>query len=187
MTQPGLGASSSSGSGGGLGSGSGSGGGSEDEGGGDSEGGAVNDTGSSWSWTNIAKLDGHRWRWDGFWPPGQQKVKNAGQSGDYGGLCLPPRLALRKKGTKDVGLRVVEVVGGGCGVVRVCGVSTAGGANKDGSATGVETGKRLGYRQGDKAWRATGWKREVEDRWAIVVGLLAWEVERWAGCCVAGE
>ena len=163
MAQPGLGASSGS------------------ESGGDSEG-------SSWSWTNIAKLNGHRWRWDGFWPPGQQKVKNAGQNGDYGGLCLPPRFALRMTGTNDVGLSVVEVVGGGCGVVRVCGVSTTGGVNKGGGSTaGVGSGKKLGYRQGDEEWRAAGWKREVEDRWAIVIGLLAWEVERWAGCCVAGE
>ena len=29
-------------------------------------------------------------------------------------VCLPPRLALGKKGTKNVGLRVVEVISGGC-------------------------------------------------------------------------
>ena len=55
-------------------------------------------------------------------------------------------------------------------MVRVCGV------RGEGKGEG-----RRGGREGDGEWKAGGWKREVEDRWAVVVGLVAWEVERWGG------
>lgn len=135
---------------------------------------------AAWEWTNVASLDGVRWRWDGFWPRGQKAPRMPGQGGDYGGLCLPPRVATRRKGKKEVGVEVVQVVGGGCGVVRVCG-ARRGEKEKEKGGRGQERG-----RKGDEAWRSGGWKREVEDRWAVVVGLVAWEVERWGGCCVSG-
>ena len=144
--------------------------------------GVWNERGVSWEWVNAAKLDGLRWRWDGFWPGGVQVPRDPGTGGDFGGLCLPPKSSMRRLGKREIGVEVVGVVGAGCGVVRVCGVK----GEKNGGGGGGRMGKG-GGRRGDEGWKAGGWKREVEDRWVAVVGLLAWEAERWGGCCVAGE
>ena len=68
---------------------------------------------ASWEWVDIATLNGHRWRWDGFWPKGVAVPGDAGTGGDFGGLCLPPRVGLRRVGKKEIGVEVVGVVGGG--------------------------------------------------------------------------
>ncbi|KAI5808244.1 hypothetical protein DFH27DRAFT_638902 [Peziza echinospora] len=130
----------------------------------------------TWKWETIPRLARARWRWDGFFP----KIPGVGSKDAraFGGLCLPPRVRLRRRGRRNEVLKTVEVLGGGCGVVRVCGVAGGGGeVDRSGGGDGDE----------GEGWRSGGWKRSVEERWAVVVGLVAWEVERWGGCCAIGE